>query len=335
MLALERTALAVVCLSLTACQGDLAFLDAQGPAARRIADGWLVFLLTTLVPACLTIALLMFALWFRRADRSHQPSRREERRNLGFVLLGGLALPSIVLSVLMVTTFRLGRDLSQPPAQTALTIDVVGHMFWWEVRYPDHGIVTANEIHMPAGVPVRFRVTSADVIHSFWIPKLHGKLDMVPGTLSQVWMQADDAGTYRGQCAEFCGAQHALMAFQLSALPQAEFDDWLNARKRAAHSDPSDELAKRGRDVYFEARCAHCHTIRGVTPAGPTKAIGPDLTHLASRQTLGALTVPNNRGYLGGWILDPQAMKPGSRMPPTNLSAQDLNALLHYLESLL
>lgn len=315
------------------CTGELSIFDAHGPAASAIADAWWVTLALTITPALVVIGVLFFALFHRRHGAPAAASRA--RRKDWIVVLCGGVLPAAILLAIMVVTFKLAAEVSRKPESSPLTVDVVGHQFWWEVHYPEHGIVTANEIHVPVGSPVRFRVTSADVIHSFWVPKLQGKLDMLPGRIQEIWLQADDSGVYRGQCAEFCGLQHALMAFELVALPQADFSLWLEERKRGRlRSAPTDVLAQRGQQVYFDAECAHCHSIAGVTRPGPTRAVGPDLTHLASRRTLGAVLMPNNRGNLGGWILEPEALKPGIRMPPSSLAPADLHALLHYLESL-
>jgi cytochrome c oxidase subunit 2 len=211
-----------------------------------------------------------------------------------------------------------------------VVIDVIGHQFWWEVRYPNQEIVTANEIHIPVGEPVALRLTSADVIHSFWVPELHGKLDLTPGLTTHLLLQADQPGEYRGQCAEFCGVQHARMGLLVIAGTRADFDAWV-ARQQLPAAPPTDEVAIAGQQVLLGSSCVYCHTVAGTNATG---TLGPDLTHLASRRTLAAATVPNTRGHLAGWIIDPQAIKPGNKMPPTNLSAEELLALLAYLETL-
>jgi cytochrome c oxidase subunit 2 len=203
-------------------------------------------------------------------------------------------------------------------------------MWWWEVRYPDAGIVTANEIHVPAGRPVRLELASTDVIHSFWAPRLHGKRDMIPGIENVFWIQAAEPGVYRGQCAEYCGTQHANMAFRVVALPPAEFNAWL-AERKMRRSPPTTPGEQHGFTVFLKAGCGECHAIEG-TPAKSN--VGPDLTHLGSRQTIGAALLPNTRGNLAGWIADPQAVKPGVRMPRSYLAADELLALVTYLEGL-
>jgi cytochrome c oxidase subunit 2 len=189
---------------------------------------------------------------------------------------------------------------------------------------------TANEIHVPVGRPVAIDLKSRDVIHSFWVPNLHGKMDAIPGRVTNTWLQADSPGVWRGQCAEFCGLQHAHMALTVVAHPAHEFEQWLSAQREPA-TQPTEEIALRGQQVFLSGPCMMCHTIRG-TPA--LSAFGPDLTHVASRRTLAAGTIPNTRGHLAGWILDPQVIKPGTRMPPTALGSEDLQALLAYLERL-
>jgi cytochrome c oxidase subunit 2 len=191
-------------------------------------------------------------------------------------------------------------------------------------------VITANEIHIPVGKPVHIRLASRDVIHSFWVPDLHGKKDLIPGKDTDLWLRADRAGVYRGQCAEFCGWQHAHMALLVIAEPQDRFDAWL-ASQRQTPPPPSTPLGQRGRAVFESQACPLCHTVAGTQANG---SAGPDLTHLASRRTIAAGTLPNTIGSLGGWIVDPQSTKPGNRMPAVTLHADDLQALLAYLETL-
>lgn len=198
------------------------------------------------------------------------------------------------------------------------------------MRYPGHNVVTANELHLPVGRPVTVRLTTQDVIHSFWVPELHGKLDMIPNQTNSFWLQADNAGVYKGLCAEFCGVQHAKMTFLVVAQPQAEFDAWL-VQQQAAAEVPAEPLAQRGVQLFLVAGCAHCHTVRGIGAAGN---LGPDLTHIASRRTLAAGILPNEQAILARWIIDPQHSKPGNLMPPTALAEDELQALVAYLETL-
>jgi cytochrome c oxidase subunit 2 len=227
-----------------------------------------------------------------------------------------------------------GRALASLPAKNALTIEVTGLQWWWGVEYadtaPSRRVVTANEIHVPVGVPVQIIARSHDVIHSFWVPNLHGKKDLIPGHTTATWFQADTAGLYRGQCAEFCGHQHAKMALWVIAEPREAFEKWY-AGQLETPAPPSEPIARAGRDVFLSKTCAMCHSIGG-TLAG--SHVGPDLTHVASRRSIAAGTLANTRANLASWIIDPQAIKPGSRMPATTLSSSELNALVSYLETL-
>jgi cytochrome c oxidase subunit 2 len=216
-----------------------------------------------------------------------------------------------------------------------LTIKVTAHQYWWQVEYqggdaPSAWVTGANELYLPIGEPVRLQLTSADVIHSLWIPSLHGKRDLIPGRTAETWIQADRAGVFRGECAEFCGLEHARMALEVVAVTPAEHAAWLDRQREPARS-PDSRQAMRGREVFMSQTCAMCHTVAG-TPAGGTA--GPDLTHVASRGTLAAGTIPNTRGHLAGWIADPHRIKPGARMPGNLMAPEDLQALVAYLEIL-
>jgi cytochrome c oxidase subunit II len=245
-----------------------------------------------------------------------------------------LALTVVTLFVLLVGDFLTGRRIDALGDPDARTIQVTGHQWWWEVRYPDpvpaNVVTTANEIHVPVGRPVRFELNATDVIHSFWVPNLHGKTDMIPGHTSYSVVRADREGTFWGQCAEFCGHQHANMRFQVVAEPEERFRDWLAAQRRPAVV-PTTPGQKRGHDVFMAGTCANCHAVVGTPAAG---RVGPDLTHLASRLRIAAGTLDNTRGNLAGWVTDPHGVKPGVRMPPNPVAPADLHALLDYLESL-
>jgi cytochrome c oxidase subunit 2 len=211
-----------------------------------------------------------------------------------------------------------------------MRIDVTGHQWWWEVRYPGTDAVTANELHIPTGTSIDLVVHTADVIHSFWVPRLNRKIDTIPGQDNHILLYADKPGRYRGQCAEYCGLQHAHMAMYVFAQPPAEFRAWL-AKEAAPAPAPLSALGQRGEDVFLSNACADCHTIRGTPAQGE---IGPDLTHLAERTTLAALTVPNRSADLLSWIRDPQHFKPGTKMPGLDLSDADFDALAQYLREL-
>lgn len=318
---------------LAACDGPQSVLAPAGPAAGRLTDlSWVLFIMGALVLA-LVAALLLYAL-FRRQRSPFPPTPEGDRRSTRWIVIGGVVFPGVVLSVLFLYVLQVQRAAGRPPGEPELTIEVIGNQWWWGVRYLSRDaqrvFETANEIHIPVGRPARIRLVSRDVIHSFWVPRLQGKQDLIPGRVNETWIQADAPGIYRGQCAEYCGLQHAKMALLVIAQPPVEFEAWYAQQLRLA-APPADPIARRGQAVFLENGCALCHAIRGTSAGG---ALGPDLTHLASRRTLAAGTIPNTRGHLVGWIADPQALKPGNLMPAVPLDAADLQALLHYLETL-
>jgi cytochrome c oxidase subunit II len=326
--ALRHLGLCGAALGLAACTGVQSSLDARGPAAARIEELWWLLLVATLVPSLITYALLAWATLGPRKRRAFT-----ERGERALILVGGAVIPGVTVFVLFLASQQVQSETARAPAPPTLTIEVIGHQFWWEVRYPDYGIVTANELHLPAGQPVRVLLRSADVIHSFWVPNLHGKRDMMPGSTNELWLLAEEPGLFRGQCAEFCGVQHALMSFYVFALPPRELASWLEDNRRL-QTEPELSLERRGLEVYREAECSYCHAIGGLVELEEKGSPGPDLTHLASRRTLAAATLDNNRGNLAGWILDPQTHKLGNRMPASRLAPDDLHALLAFLESL-
>ena len=330
-----------------ACSRDSpSTLDPHGPVPDRVADlFYLMLAVSGLVVAVITVLILMGALPIRRG-RAADPDR-VPRWSTNMIVVGGVVFPVLVLSLLWVLTLHDLAANSEPDRPTAFTVEVVGVQWWWEVRYPDlGGFVTANEVHIPAGQPVRLLLSTNDVIHSFWVPQVLGKMDMISGKVNETWMQADRPGVYRGQCAEYCGAQHANMALYVVADSPADFRAWVANERRTAAA-PSTATVSQGRQVFLSSACVACHTIRGVSQVRRigsvfrfdqnqpfTSVYGPDLTHFGSRLSIGAGTVPNTRGNLGGWIIDSQTIKPGNRMPPLQLSGEDLQALIAYLESL-
>jgi cytochrome c oxidase subunit 2 len=240
----------------------------------------------------------------------------------------------LLLFAMLISSFFASRATAALTSKDPVTIQVNGHQWWWEINYPnseaDKTVNTANEIHVPVGVPVLIESTSSDVIHSFWAPNIHGKRDLMPGYTTDIWMQVDEPGRWRGQCAEFCGEQHAHMAFYIVAEPRAKYQQWLDAQVLSA-TEPGNAQTAHGREVFLTHACVLCHTIRGTTAGS---RVGPDLTHIASRETIAAGSLPNNIGNLGGWIANPQSIKPGARMPPNPMASQDLTDLLAYLETL-
>ena len=274
----------------------------------------------------LTLALMVVAVR-RRRDPDHDGPWRGGRR---LVAAFGVAMPLLVLLPLMFLTVGTGRAIDrQDRDESELLVEVTGYQFWWEVRYPDEGLISANEVHVPVGRPVEFRLLSQDVVHSFWVPQLAGKLDMIPGRVNSYVFTAAEPGVYEGICAEFCGIQHARMHFRLVAHEPADYDAWLAAR-RDGPEPVGDGLAAAGREVFLVAGCASCHAVEGTSEA----RVGPDLSDLASRETLAAGLLDNNEGNLAGWILDPQSLKQGAGMPPSNLTGPELQALLAYLGTL-
>lgn len=300
----------------------------QGPAANMVANlSWLMFGLAGAVFLLVMGVLILGLVRSRPGVSVHESNPAQDRR---FIIFGGLLMPAVVLGIVYVSAIWTMRALAAPAEADEIVVEIVGHQFWWEIHYPDFEVTTANEIHIPAGQPVRLRLASADVIHSFWVPELHGKIDLIPGQVNGFWLQADEPGVYLGFCAEFCGIQHAKMLLRVIAEPPERFAAWLEHQAGPAAAVTTPELEE-GQQVFFESGCINCHTVRGTNASGTE---GPDLTHLASRLTLAAGILENNRGNLGGWVVNPQHLKPGNHMPPSNLTGPELQALLTYLESL-
>jgi cytochrome c oxidase subunit II len=322
------------------CSAMPAALDPSGPGARSIADLFWVFLIISTVVFALVLIALGVAL-VRGARGAHRPADVPPgetvpavETNLRRGVVGAFATTAITLFGLLVTSVATGKVLSNMDRKDALVIEVVGHQWWWQVTYVDpvasHRVVTANEIHIPVARPVILRLQAADVIHSFWVPSLHGKKDLIPGHTNELLLKADRPGLHRGQCAEFCGVQHAQMAIYVISEEKGEFESWLD-RQRAPATPPETAAEKRGLDVFLRGTCAMCHSIAG-TDAGATT--GPDLTHVKSRRALAANTIDNDRPHLTAWILDPVAIKPGTQMPEHPFSKDDLTDLVSYLETL-
>ena len=265
------------------------------------------------------------------------PPVRRPPPSLSWIYVG-VGVSSVVLLGSAVVTMLVLAAVASPPEEPAFTVEVTGHQWWWEARYlpqdpnktPSEIFNTANEIHVPVGKPVRILLRSADVIHSFWVPALTGKTDTIPGQTNSSWLEADTAGTYLGQCAEYCGTQHAHMALRIIADPPDRFQAWRNDQLAAASNPPAASQAATG-EAVFEAGCGGCHKVRGTLAGG---ALGPDLTHLMSRQTIAAGTLPNTPANLSAWIADPQHVKPGTQMPSIPLSGPELEAVRSFLQGL-
>jgi cytochrome c oxidase subunit II len=255
-------------------------------------------------------------------------------RRAGWAVGSAMGITVITLFVILVLSVITGKRVEGLTSKNPVTIQITGHQWWWEVTYPnsqaDQTVTTANEIHVPVGTPVVVLTNSNDVIHSLWAPNITGKRDLLPGYSSAFWFQIDEPGTYHGQCAEFCGLQHAHMGFSIIAESVDQFEAWQQHQLKSA-MEPSGPEAIRGREVFLTHACLMCHTIRG-TDAG--SRVGPDLTHVASRNMIAAETLPNTAGALAGWVVDPQRIKPGTQMAPNPLSPDDLQAVVVYLQSL-
>ena len=305
-------------------------LHPAGPQAASISHLWWILLAICVVVYVLVMATLVLALRKSRAADEGQSEARLTRS-----VATATAITTVVLFGILFASVRTGRAVSPPEAPVnPLGVEVTGYQWWWDVEYqspsPPNTVRTANEIHVPVGRPVRILLAASDVIHSLWVPNLHGKMDLIPGRRTELWLQADRPGVYRGQCAEFCGLQHAHMALTVVVESPGDFEQWYAGQRRSAQF-PATAQAQRGHGIVTQGPCALCHSVRGTNAGGRP---GPDLTHVGSRRTIAAGTLPNRRGPLDVWITDPQHVKPGVKMPPVGLSADERQAVLAYLETL-
>ncbi|MGE5925736.1 MAG: cytochrome c oxidase subunit II [Gemmatimonadota bacterium] len=320
-------------------QSDGAFPGVQsafepaGPGAGQIDA--LAFVLTAVGAAVFVIfcIALVHALTHRRRASGPRPAEAD-RRSTRWIVLTGAAIPLLILVPILFYTFSALRANDPSNREPALIVEVRGKQWWWEVRYvdpdPARQFVTANEIRVPVGRPVELHLYSDDVIHSFWVPSLQGKMDLIPGRRNVFWLQADRAGAFRGQCAEYCGLQHARMVLTVHAEAPEAYEAWAAGQRRPA-ATRVDSASRAAEGAFLASGCILCHTVRG-TPAGGR--LGPDLTHLASRSTLAGGILPNTRAHLMGWVANPQALKPGSKMPSVPLARDTLHAIVHYLMGL-
>jgi cytochrome c oxidase subunit II len=305
-------------------------LQPRSPAEHSISVlGWVMFIVASI--GLLLVAVLLVLGWARRRSAS-LPFGGGERGATRLVIGLGIAMPIVLLTALFLWSdiFVIRSTAAPRQGSTAITVQVIGHQWFWEIRYPGGDAVTANELHIPVRTRVNVVGTTADVIHSLWVPELNRKVDLIPGRANRMLLYADRAGTYPGQCAEFCGLQHAHMELLVIAQPRAQFEQWL--RGESASARPATGAgAQLGESEFLSEGCADCHQIRGTPAKGQ---VGPDLTHLASRMTLAAATIPNDRISLTDWLRDPQKVKPGNKMPQVQLSAGDIAALVAYLKEL-
>lgn len=315
--------------------GPLSYLQTAGPAgdpATRLGWGLGIISICILV----IISILLAGAVFRT-----RPSRRTPDSSLavdhdgggmGWIYVG-VGISTLVLFFSMGWTLVTIAAVVRPPSKPALTVQVTATQWWWGLRYesndPSRTFTTANEIHIPVGQPVLFELTSNDVIHSFWVPRLGGKMDVIPGQTNVIWLQADKPGVYRGQCSVFCGAEHARMGLEVVAQSPQDFRKW--QQNQLSPSPPPTTADERSGESTFVAHCAVCHAVRGTEAGG---IVGPNLSHLMRRSTLAAGVLPNNPGNLAAWIADPQSIKPGSQMPNNIVSGRELTDVLAYLNTL-
>jgi cytochrome c oxidase subunit 2 len=329
---------AVTACATASCSGAQNMMAPAGPAAQRIAAiGWFVLIVFTAVTLVMWLLIFWLAARRRGTIAEHLPWDAPEDRR--WIVVGGFTIPAIAFATIFVVMLRTmaafpmgDGEMYHMPANVRL----IGHQWWWEVQYLEGGIdretVTgANEIHIPAGMPVDIDLETHDVIHSFWVPQLHGKVDLVPGMVNRIRVQADQPGTYRGECAEYCGAQHAHMILYVIAHSRQDYQTWLDRTRQPAVT-PSDAFAHHGQDVFMRSECVRCHTIRGTNARGTA---GPDLTHLASRRGIAANTFPNETATLAAWVTHAQSLKPNAQMPDiTAFTGEELRALVAYLQTL-
>jgi len=312
-------------------------LDAAGPFSDHIEKLWWGYFIVLMSVFGIVMIVLLMALLKRRppaADPDVIPNATAERRTLNVVSVS-VVVTAILLFVFLVSSVVTGKAIATVDDPKAVHIQVTGNQWWWDIQYqdstPSRMVRTANEIHVPVGRPVMLQLKSNDVIHSFWVPNLMGKRDLIPGKdVNTLLMQVDQAGTYRGQCAEFCGHEHAKMAFFLVAQSPEEFEGWMNDQRRPA-ADPTGNEAQMGQHIFLTTTCVMCHQIRGTIAAA---SAGPDLTHVAGRLRLASGTLSNTPEHLADWINHAQQIKPGAKMPSHRLSSSDLNAVVAYLETL-
>lgn len=316
-------------LTRQASGGPPSTLEPAGPAAESIARLGVGMIVAAAFVFAVVMILLVWPLVRTPAASDETPHIVDERRlEFRWIMMGGAVIPMLILAGIFAFSLGVMRTESQP--SSPYEVEVVGHQWWWEVRYPSDSVTTANEIHIPVGRAVRIHVSSTDVIHSFWVPQLQGKTDAITGQVNETWLQADRAGVYRGECAEFCGVQHAHMSFVVVADAPAEYDAWMANQKRSAAA-PADSSALSGQKVFLTQSCSYCHAVRG-TSAGAR--IGPDLTHLGTRRTLASGTMDNTAVNLAAWIENPDRLKPGTKMPSVTLDRASMRALVAYLETL-
>lgn len=313
----------------------LSYLHGFGSKAYPVTSlTWGLLIIS--IAVCVIITALVFAAIFRRPRTAPVPPAAippERGASGGSWIVIGVGISTVALLGSLVWTVVVLAAINGPPTKPGLTLEVTGQQWWWKARYLNGDasriLTTANEFHIPTGVPVRVKLIGGDVIHSFWVPALSGKTDTIPGQTNMTWIEADKPGRYEGQCTEYCGLEHSRMQFFVVAETPAEFHAWLDAQLKPASAPATPALARGEREFVF--RCGACHTVRGTKAGG---SVAPDLTHLMSRKTIASGSLPNNIATLSGWIANPQALKPGTLMPTLYLSGPELTDIRTYLATL-
>ena len=334
----RRFVIAPLALALAGCEGFQTALGGDGHEAANFIDLFVIFMIVCTLMYLLVVAGLFLALW-RRRDRGEALTVEcgKHHDSTPFVqtaLAGWVGLMALGLIGLTIASFVADRSNATTAREPGLLIRITANQWWWDIEYAAHGasrfVRTANELHLPVGVPAEITLESRDVIHSFWVPNLAGKQDLIPGRKTDIHIIPRRTGIYRGQCAEFCGIQHANMALDVTVESKADFEKWVAAQQKPAYA-PATPLELAGYRYVMTRECSVCHNITG-TPAGGK--VAPDLTHFASRRSIAAGTLPMNKGNLYGWVADPQSQKPGSHMPTVGLSSDELHAVVAYLSRL-
>jgi cytochrome c oxidase subunit II len=322
-------------LALAGCGGPQNALNPHSHASADIANLFWVMMAVAFGGLALITGMLIFA-WVRRGRRGFGADPDDPHpgeKPSWFVVVGmGVVFPLMVIVALFIVGNGVILRVTQAPAasSTAMTVETIGHQWYWAFRYPGTRAVTADELHIPVATRVNLVAMTADVIHSFWVPALNRKIDTIPGRRNRILLYANKPGVFRGQCAEYCGLQHTHMGMLVVVQPKAQFQAWLR-KQSAPATAPTTQLERSGRRAFLGGACSSCHAIRGTSARG---FVGPDLTHLGSRTTLAGLTIPNRPNYLARWITDSQQFKPGNQMPDFHLPQSEVRALVAYLESL-
>lgn len=323
--------MSVLALGLVGCTVEQSVLDPKGPVAEKQLSlvhlsFWIMMGVTLIVAVILIYVLIRYR---QRKGQTGIPVQTEGNK---WLEITWIVIPVILLAILLVPTIKVTYELADEDRETedAIEVTVTGKQFWWEFEYPDLGIVTANELHIPVGEKIHLKLEASDVIHSFWVPKLAGKTDTIPGRENYMWLQADEPGIYSGQCAEYCGSSHALMAFEVVAHEQGDFDDWV-AQMKEPPSQNESQLVQQGEEIFAQS-CASCHAVDSTDTEN--KLAGPNLGNFGNRNKLAAGILDNNKENLKHWLQDPQDVKPGNLMPDLKLNDEQAEALTEYLHSL-